>query len=208
MTLPRLHAVVTDAVARSAGFLDRCAEMQERCGAELAVHLRLRDTPVRRQLELAECLEQGAMETDGWLVINRRVDVALACGADAVQLGLGSLPIMAVRAMVGDSLTIGASVHDLPTADACRQDGADYLVVGSVFSTPTHPGVEAGGHALISGVADAGLPVIAIGGIDRPEVAGVLKAGAHGVAVIRAIWGTPYPPDAAEGICAALTNRH
>jgi thiamine-phosphate diphosphorylase len=206
VTLPRLHAVVTDAVARSAGFLDRCAEMQERCGAELAVHLRLREMPVRRQLELAECLEQGAMETDGWLVINRRLDVALAAGADAVQLGRDALPVVVVRDLVGDSLAIGASVHDLPTADACRQDGADYLVVGSVFSTPTHPGVKPGGLALVRGVADAGLPVVAIGGISEPEVAGVLKAGAHGVAVIRAIWSTPDPADAAEQLCSALAN--
>ncbi len=206
MTLPRLHAVVTDAVAQSTEFLDRCAEMQERCGAELAIHLRLRETPVRRQLALAECLEQGAMETDGWLVINRRVDVALACGADAVQLGRDALPIVAVRALVGDSLTIGASVHDLPTADARRRDGADYLVVGSVFSTPTHPGVKPGGHALIRGVADAGLPVVAIGGISEQQVTGVLKAGAHGVGVIRAVWSTPDPASAAERLCSVLTN--
>ncbi|MDH3296684.1 MAG: thiamine phosphate synthase [Gemmatimonadota bacterium] len=206
MSLPRLHAVATDAVARQLAFLEHCTEMQDRCGADLAIHLRLRDTPIRRMLELAELLEQGAAETEGWLVINGRVDVALASGADAVQLGADALPIAAVRSIVGDALTIGASVHDLRTADSRRREGADYLVVGTVFSTPTHLGVVPGGHALISAVSDAGLPIIAIGGIDRQTAAGVRAAGAHGVAVIRAIWDAAEPAAAAEEICATLTR--
>ncbi|MFQ5529806.1 MAG: thiamine phosphate synthase [Gemmatimonadota bacterium] len=206
MNLPRLHAVVTDTVVGRAGFLDRCADMQQRCGGELAIHLRLRDTPVRRILDLAERLEEGAVETDGWLVINGRVDVALASGADAVQLGHDALPIVAVRSVVGEALAIGASVHDLPAADAGRRAGADYLVVGSVFSTPTHPDATPGGHALIRGVSDAGLPIIAIGGLDPQSAAAVRDAGAHGVAVIRAIWEAQDPAAAAVDICAALAN--
>lgn len=206
MNLPRLHVVVTDPVAGHPEFLGRCADMQERCGSELALHLRLCDTSVRHSLELAERLEEGAVETGGWLVINGRVDIALASGADAVQLGHDALPIAAVRYLVGDSLTIGASVHDLPTADARRREGADYLVVGTIFATPTHPEATPGGPALIRRIAETGLPIIAIGGINPERLGAVRAAGAHGVAVIRAVWEESDPASTAEALCAALTH--
>jgi len=97
LNLPGVHVLVTDEVAGEPEFERRARDMQERCGASLALHLRLRRTPVRRRLALAESLEEGAVESDGWLVVNRRLDIALAVGADAVQLGRGSLPIAAVR---------------------------------------------------------------------------------------------------------------
>ena len=206
MNLPRLHVVATDSVARHPEFPGRCADMQERCGSELALHLRLCDMPVRHWLELAERIEEGAVETGGWLVINGRVDVALASGADAVQLGHDALPIAAVRYLVGDSLTIGASVHDLPTADARRREGADFLVVGTVFATPTHAEANPGGPALIRRIAETDLPIIAIGGIISERLGAVRAAGAHGVAVIRAVWEAPDPASAAEALCAALTH--
>jgi thiamine-phosphate pyrophosphorylase len=206
LNLPRLHVVATDAVARHAEFLDRCSEMQERCGSELAIHLRMRETPVRRVLELAAQIEEGAVETGGWLVINGRVDVALVVGADAIQLGRDSIPIEAVRYLGGDSLTIGASVHDLPTADVRRIEGADYLVAGSVFDTATHPGATPGGPALIKRIADTGLPIIAIGGLNLERLSTVRAAGAYGAAVIRAVWDEPDPALAAEALCAALIH--
>ncbi len=180
--------------------------MQDRCGSELAIHLRLPDTPVRRALVLAERLEEGAVETGGWLVINGRVDVALVAGADAVQLGRDSLSIEAVRYLVGDSLAIGASVHDLPTADIRRKEGADFLVVGTVFATATHPDVTPGGPVLIKRIADAGLPIIAIGGLNLERLGAVRAAGAHGVAVIRAVWDEPDPAMAAEMLCVRLMH--
>ncbi len=206
LNLPRLHVIATDAVAGHAEFLDQCGDMQDRCGSELAIHLRLPDTPVRRALVLAERLEEGAVETGGWLVINGRVDVALVAGADAVQLGRDSLSIEAVRYLVGDSLAIGASVHDLPTADIRRKEGADFLVVGTVFATATHPDVTPGGPVLIKRIADAGLPIIAIGGLNLERLGAVRAAGAHGVAVIRAVWDEPDPAMAAEMLCARLMH--
>jgi thiamine-phosphate pyrophosphorylase len=204
LNLPRLHVVATDEVARHAEFLDRCGDMQDRCGSELAIHLRLREMPVRRLLEFAERLEEGAVETGGWLVINGRVDIAMVAGADAVQLGRDSLPIEAVRYLVEDSLIIGASVHDLATADARRMEGADYLVVGTVFATETHPEATPGGSSLIRRLTDTRLPIIAIGGLNAERLGAVLAAGAHGVAVIRAVWDRPDPAFAAEALCAAL----
>lgn len=197
MTLPGLHVVVTDPVARAAGFEERALSMQERCGPELALHLRLRDAPTRRFLGLAERLEEGAMESGGWLVVNGRLDIALAVGADAVQLGSGALPVPVVRDVAGDGLRIGASVHDLPTADRRRLEGVDYLVAGSVYETASHPGAPAAGLELVERLSPMDLPIVAIGGITPRRVPEVFRAGAAGVAVIRAVWIAADPVEAA-----------
>lgn len=204
MNLPGLHVLVTDEVAADPEFEGRALEMQERCGPELAFHLRLRRTPVRRRLALAESLEEGAVETDGWLVVNGRLDVALAVGADAVQLGRGALPIEAVRDVAGDSLWIGTSVHDVPTADRRRLEGADYVVAGSVYHTQSHPETPPAGLELIERLSPMDLPVVAIGGITLDRVPEVCSAGAAGVAVIRAVWNATEPVDAAAALCEAL----
>lgn len=207
MSIPRLHVVVNDEAAAGAGFERRALEMQERCGPALALHVRLREIAVRRQLALAEGLEEGAVETGGWLVVNRRLDLALAVGADAVQLGRGALPIEAVRDVAGESLRVGASVHDVPTADLRRREGADYLLAGSVYETASHPGRTPAGLRLIERLAPMPLPVIAIGGITPARVPDVLAAGAAGVAVIRAVWSVDDPVAAAEELCGALDAR-
>lgn len=206
MRLPGLHVLVTDDVASEPQFERRALDMQERCGADLALHLRLRRTPVRRLLALAESLEEGAVEAGGWLVVNRRLDVALAVGADAVQLGRGALPIAAVRDVAGDSLRVGASVHDLPTADRRRLEGADYLVAGSVYETESHPRTPPAGLELIERLSPMEVPIVAIGGITIERVAEVREAGAAAVAVIRAVWNAPRPEAAAASLCDALAN--
>jgi thiamine-phosphate diphosphorylase len=204
LNLPRLHVIVTDAVAAQPSFLATCEAMLDRCSGDLAIHLRIRDMVDRALLDLAENIEEMAIETDGMLIVNRRVDVALAAGADGVQLGRGSLPVEAVRSSVGDSLLIGASVHDLPAADTAKHGGADYLVVGSVFPTQSHPGLEPAGPELVRAVSDTGLPVIGIGGVTAERAGQVLRAGAYGVAVISAVWSTGDPAAAAENLCEAL----
>lgn len=198
MTLPGLHVVVTDRVAGEAGFEERALAMQERCGPRLALHLRLRDTPARRFLGLAERLEEGAVEAGGWLVVNGRLDVALAVGADAVQLGRGALPVPVVRDVAGDWLRIGASIHDLPTADRRRLEEVDYLVAGSVYETASHPEASPAGLELIERLSPMDLPIVAIGGITPERVPEVCGAGAAGVAVIRAVWNAADPVEAAE----------
>lgn len=204
MNLPRVHVIVTDTVVAQPSFLATCEAMLDRCGGDLAIHLRIRGMADRALLELAENIEELAIETDGTLIVNRRVDVALAAGADGVQLGRGSLPVEAVRSSVGDSLLIGASVHDLPAADTAKHGGADYLVVGSVFPTQSHPGLEPAGTEMVRAVSDTGLPVIGIGGVTAERAGQVLKAGAYGVAVISAVWSADDPVTATENLCEAL----
>lgn len=204
MRVPPLHVVVTDAVASDGAFVERAVEMQEACGESLAIHLRVRGASDRSLLAWAEVLEEGAVETDGWLVINGRVDIALAAGAEAVQVGRDHLPVAAVRDLAGDSLRIGASVHDLPTADRRRLEGADYLLAGSVYHTASHPGIEPAGVGLVELLAPMRLPVIAIGGIRTERVGELRAAGAAGVAVVTAVWAAADPVAAATELCRAL----
>jgi thiamine-phosphate diphosphorylase len=138
-----------------------------------------------------------------WLVVNDRVDIALAARADAVQLGARSLPIPAVRAMGG--LTIGYSAHSAAEAAAAERDGADFVFAGSIYPTASHPGIMPGGLALLEAtVAACAIPVLAIGGMTHERVPGVLEMGAHGVAVISAVWHAADPVLAAEQFAKLL----
>ena len=133
------------------------------------------------------------------MFVNDRLDVALAVPSAGVQLGHGSLPVSAARGL-NPLWWIGRSVHDLAEAEAARTEGADYLVVGPVFATASHPGRAPLGLATLQRiVAAAGeLPVIAIGGITADRVREVRTSGAYGVAAIRALWDDAEPAEAAR----------
>ena len=127
------------------------------------------------------------------LIINDRVDVALAVDADGVHLPSHSLPI-SVAKKLGGQLLVGRSVHSVEEAAAAETEGADYLVLGTIYGTASHPGREGSGPELIELVkARVQTPVYAIGGINASNAREVMNAGAHGIAVIRSILGTPDP---------------
>jgi thiamine-phosphate diphosphorylase len=163
----------------------------------IALHLRLRDIGGRDFYKLARRLAEAAAETGSWCVINDRVDVALAAGAQGVQLGAGALPVDVVRGLCGSSLAIGASVHSAGEAGSRVAEGADFLVAGSVFPTATHPDRPPEGTSLVTACTTAGVPVVGIGGIDPGNVREVVAAGAAGIAVIRAVWQAEDPADMA-----------
>lgn len=138
------------------------------------------------------------------LVINDRLDVALASGADGVQLGAGSIPVEAARRIAPD-LLIGASIHGVPAAVQAEAEGADYLVVGTMFATRSHPGKAPEGLALMQQVREAvRLPLIGIGGITAQNAGAVMQAGADGVAVISEILAAEDPEQAAQRLRTAL----
>ncbi len=107
-------------------------------GCVTAVQLREKDLSASELLQIASRLKAGLPEGVA-LIINDRIDVALACRADGVQLGAGSIPVSVARTIAPD-LLIGASVHALDEARQAEHDGADYLVVGTMFTTRSHPG--------------------------------------------------------------------
>jgi thiamine-phosphate diphosphorylase len=164
-------------------------------GSDLAFHARGRELTGLELYSLAVQLSN----LPSFLFINDRLDVALAVPTAGVQLGHGSLPVASARAL-NPLWWIGKSVHDLAEAEAARTEGADYLVVGPVFDTASHPGRTPLGLKRLKAIVSAaeGLPVIAIGGITAARVREVRGSGAYGVAAIRALWEAAEPAAAAR----------
>jgi thiamine-phosphate diphosphorylase len=195
--IPLLHAVTDDAVVARAGFVERAEEVLAAGGARVALHLRAHAASGRALYELAVRLGARARETGSLVLVNDRVDVALAAGAHGVQLGRRSLSVADARRLAG-GMRIGASVHDAGEGREAVEAGADFLVAGAVYPTATHPDRPGGGLGLIESVAALGLPVVAIGGV-TPERAGELRrAGAMGMAAIRGVWDAPSPAGAVQ----------
>jgi thiamine-phosphate diphosphorylase len=169
-------------------------------GADLAFHARGHTLAGREQYDLAIRLSAYPPVR---LFANDRLDVALAVGAAGVQLGAGSLEPADARRL-NPAWWIGKSVHDLAEAEAARAGGADYLLVGPVYATATHPDREPLGLRLLGDIVRLGVPVVAIGGV-TPECVGDLRAeGVYGVAAIRALWDAADPAAAARAMLAGL----
>jgi thiamine-phosphate pyrophosphorylase len=170
--------------------------------------IQLRDTRAGGGTLLAAARElrtlaraHGAM-----LLVNDRIDVGLAADADGVHLPAASFPIATARALLGPTKLIGRSTHAADEAVSASADGADYVVLGPVFATPSKEpyGPPLGVDALSEAAARAACPVIAIGGITTENAATVCAAGARGLAVIRAILDAPDPTATTRVLRAAL----
>jgi thiamine-phosphate pyrophosphorylase len=192
-----LHAITDERTARRPDIHAIARALADGGGSDLAFHARGRELTGLELYSLAVQLSN----LPSFLFINDRLDVALVVPTAGIQLGHGSLPVAAARTL-NPLWWIGKSVHDLAEAEAARTEGADYLVVGPVFDTASHPG---GGRtplglerlqAIVS--AAEGLPVIAIGGITAARVREVRGSGAYGVAAIRALWDDAEPAAAAR----------
>jgi thiamine-phosphate pyrophosphorylase len=196
--IPLLHAVTDDAVVARAGIVERAEEVLAAGGTHLALHLRAPGASGRRVHGLAARLAELAAGTGSLLLVNDRVDVALAAGAHGVQLGRRGLSPADAWRIAGGKMLIGASVHDVDEGREAAAGGADFLLAGPVYPTATHPGQPGGGIRLIESVVGLGIPVVAIGGV-TPERAGELRrAGAAGMAAIRGIWDAPSPAEAVQ----------
>jgi thiamine-phosphate pyrophosphorylase len=173
-------------------------------GGVNAVQLREKDVPARELYDLAITL-RAVTRGRALLLINDRLDVALASGADGVHLPERGLPLPKARSVAGESCLVGRSVHSIDASVVAERDGADYLIAGNVFETASKPGAPATSVALIREVADiVRLPVVAIGGITADRISDVIAAGADGVAVIGALLDAPDPAPAAIALRRAL----
>jgi len=172
-------------------------------GGVNVVQLREKDIDDAVLLVLATQL-RDAIASRAKLVVNGRVDVADATKADGVHLS-EIAPKLASRPNPG---LVGRSVHSLETARRAEAEGADYVVFGPVYETASHPGVSPAGLEALAEVASAiRIPVIAIGGITAERVGDIMDAGAAGIAVIRAILGSPSPREAAERLSRKLGTK-
>ena len=168
------------------------------------VQLREKDLAGGKLLELAKALKQSVGDST-LLLINERVDVASVCGVSGVQLGEEAIPTAAAREILGSEALIGRSVHSEAAAVQAARDGSDFLIVGTMFASRSHPGEEPSGPALVRRIASCcDLPLIGIGGIRVENVADVLHAGATGVAVISSIMVSSHPRDAARRMKQAM----
>lgn len=168
------------------------------------VQLRAKEMPGGQLLALARDLKQaiGGLAS---LLVNERVDVASAARADGVQLGEEALPVSAASSILPPGSLIGRSVHSVEGARRAVDDGADFLVVGTMFTTESHLGAEPAGPGLLRDIAAmSDVPLIGIGGITPHNVAEVMDAGASGVAVIRSVLTADDPEAAARELMAAL----
>lgn len=139
------------------------------------------------------------------LFINNRPELALTCKADGVHLPERGLNLRMVRRLVGDKLIIGRSVHSVESAVAAERDGADYLIVGTIYETASHPGGPVAGPQLLRAVREAvSIPILGIGGITSDNIDEVMAAGADGAAVISAILSAPDPRQAAADLSQAM----
>ena len=171
-----------------------------------AVQLREKDLAVRDLLGLAHALRDSTRRHGARLLINDRADVALAVGADGVQRAGTSLPVSALRAISPPGFLLGASVHDIDEARAAAAEGADFLLFGPVYDTPSKRqyGPPQGLAALEKVSAAVNTPVLGVGGVTPERVGEVTRAGAAGVAVIGAILGSERPADAVKAFLDVL----
>ena len=200
LTLPQpCLCLVTDRRLAPGAELPRRVAAAVAGGVNLA-QLREKDLPGGELLVLARELAQ-AVAGRAPLLVNERVDVAHASGAAGAQLGEAALPASAARRILGPDALIGRSVHSLDGALRAEQDGADFLLAGTMFASASHPGEEPSGPGLVARIeARCALPVIGIGGITAANAAAVMAAGASGVAVISAILAAADPRAAAGEI--------
>ena len=171
-----------------------------------AVQVREKDLGAADLAALCRPLRELTRDHGARLVVNDRVDVALAVGADGVQRTHASLPVDDIRRVVGGRLTIGASVHSLDDAIDAERRGADWIVFGPLYDTPSKRrwGAPQGLERLAEVTRAVRIPVVAIGGITPERVRAVRAAGAAGVAAIAAILDTPSPGEATKRLLEAL----
>jgi thiamine-phosphate pyrophosphorylase len=195
--------------------LDRSAsrgrDLEEILDATIAggcrlIQLREKEWPSGRLLPLAERLCDRCRRAGVTFIVNDRVDLALAVGADGVHLGQDDLPVRAARPLLRPGMVLGRSTHSVAQASEAQSDGADYIAVGSMFPTQTKPDFELVGPELVRAVRPvARAPLIGIGGITRDNVAQVIRAGADGVAVISAVCGASDPAAVTREFLAAIS---
>ncbi len=172
------------------------------------VQLRERDLPARELLELARVLRELTLKWNAILLVNDRVDVALLSRADGVHLGEASLPAPEARKLLPRGSLVTCAAHSVETAVEAAQAGADAVVVGTIFETESKPGVRPAGLPFLEAVVrSVRTPVFAIGGIDLQTAPLAVRAGAYGVAVVRAVLAQPDPSAAASALQRAVTSH-
>jgi len=178
-------------------------------GAEV-IQFRQKHGSVRDMFAEAMAVKKVCEHQEVTFLINDRVDIALAVGADGVHLGQTDLPVSAARSILGPNAIIGVTAPDVELAKLAEKQGADYVGFGPVFLTRSkaNPTSVKGVPGLQKFCSSVSLPVIAIAGITVDRTREVLEAGAHGIAVMTAISLAQYPEIETQKFSLALLGQN
>jgi thiamine-phosphate diphosphorylase len=203
--LPRVHAFTDPELLASPEFGIRAAAIAA-AGSAVALHARARGESGALLSAAAVRIAALARPPEAAVFVSGRPDIAAAVGAHGVQLAGGDLAPADARRVLPTGW-VGRSVHSRKEAEVAVAEGADFLVVGNIYPTATHPGRAAMGFSLITETASFGRPVIAIGGVTPERAYEVRAAGAYGVAAISALWRAPDPAAATLAMLQPWTEE-
>lgn len=200
----KLH-VLTDTELQSRFSHLELTRLAIRGGAD-TIQFRQKSGATREMIDIARQLKQLCTEANVTFIVNDRVDVAIAAEADGVHLGQDDFPIPLARELLGESRIIGGSAVTLEEAQKCLAEGADYIGFGPVYPTTSKEdaGPVTGIGLLKQAVKAIPLPIIAIGGVNVENTPEVVRAGAHGIAVIAAVCCQENPEEATRVLYQAM----
>ncbi len=192
-----LYLVTSQSLSKGRSTID--IVRQALVGGVTLIQLREKDLPLSDMLELAREVRALTKPYGCLLIINDRIDVALAVGADGVHLGLADLPIEAARAISAD-LIIGASSHTIAEAEAAEAAGASYVNIGPIYPTETKIWTEEflGVEGLVRMAPHVSIPFTIMGGIKRNHIPELCSAGARTLALVTAVTAASNPEQAAR----------
>jgi thiamine-phosphate diphosphorylase len=174
------------------------------------VQLREKGRTARERYAIGRAIREVCTAADVPMLVNDRIDLALALDADGVHLGADDLPVAVARELLGPAAIIGRSVDSADAAAAAAADGADYVGVGAVYETRTKAVADAqqaiGPDRIAAIAAQVEIPIVGIGGITPARAGAVISAGAAGVAVVSAIMGADDPAAATRDLRAAVAE--
>jgi len=194
----------SDSFENDDDFLDAIASALD--GGVKLIQLREKSNDAKRIIKLSKKIRELTSIYDAIFILNDRIDIAQIVEADGVHLGQDDVDIKDARNILGDKMIIGISTHCPNDAKKAAEQGADYIGVGPIFTTPTKPGRTAVTTEYAKWVAkNIDIPWYAIGGIDLENMQEVLDAGAKRIAVVRAIINAESPSNATQEFLKKLS---
>jgi thiamine-phosphate pyrophosphorylase len=202
----KLH-ILTDTVLQSRFSHMEITRFAIAGGAD-TIQYRQKSGSTREMIEAARQMKRLCAEAGVTFIVNDRLDVAIAAEAHGVHLGQDDFPIPMARELLGEDRVIGGSAATLDEARKCLREGADYVGFGPVYPTSSKDdaGPVSGIDVLKQVVEIIPLPIIAIGGVGAENIPDVMRAGAHGIAVISAVCCQDDPEEATRSIYEALNK--
>lgn len=202
-----LYLITDRHQARAGDLADLVEEALQ--GGVRAVQLREKDLRPDELYGLACQLRRITVAYGAKLLINDRIDIALAVNADGVHLPESGIPAAAARKILGPGRLIGVSCHSMSSAACAQRDGADFITFGPVFSTPSKAayGDPQGVARLAETASSLQIPVFGLGGITTEKIPQVMAAGVRGIALVSAIMAAGDPQSAAAGILRTIGQK-